>query len=328
MKIRKQAFALVVVFLLVLVPVIAQDQGKTKTIEKIFAASAPPTTIAFGKMAFDHMIDIKVVTGVPYSAEAMTEAVQVLADGNRIVRRNSTRLARDSQGRTRQEYSFTPPGLGEPPQVTMIAISDPTTGVSYTLHPDARTADKITLPEIMTFEASDGAGTVMIKAGRGQAGELAEAGTHVFIHKQPGPGGPAIAAAIPVPAPHVARFKMAMAHGGEDAGTTEPLGKQVIEGLEAEGKRTTITIPAGQIGNEQPIVITSEQWYSPELQTIVYSKRDDPMAGTTIYRLTNIVRAEPDPALFQVPPDYTVESPETKVQTFERKLQDVKPDKK
>ncbi|RPI22480.1 MAG: hypothetical protein EHM61_22175 [Acidobacteria bacterium] len=328
MKTRKPAFAFVALFLLILAPVIADDDAKTKTIEKdvIFTAPAPPPDIAFGPMVFEKQaMDIKVVTGAPYSAEGMTEAVQVLADGNRIVRRNSTRVARDSQGRTRQEYSFTPPGGGEPRQVTMISINDPTTGVSFTLHPETRTADKIILPEILTFDVSEGSGTVIYKPGAGEPGVAGEAGAHVFIHKTPG-GGTGVVATASIPAPHVARFKMAMAYGGEDGGTTEQLGRQIIEGLEAEGKRTTITIPAGQIGNEQPIIITSEQWYSPELQTIIYSKRDDPMAGTTIYRLTNISRAEPDPALFQLPPDYTVEREDVKVRAFERKI--VKPEKK
>jgi hypothetical protein len=34
--------------------------------------------------------------------------------------------------------------------------------------------------------------------------------------------------------------------------------------------------------------------------------RRDPRAGETVYRLTNIVRAEPPDALFQVPADYEV----------------------
>ncbi|MGH9802751.1 MAG: energy transducer TonB, partial [Blastocatellia bacterium] len=87
---------------------------------------------------------------------------------------------------------------------------------------------------------------------------------------------------------------------------TESLGKQTIEGVEAEGKRTVTTIPAGAIGNERSIEIVSETWYSPELQTTIMSKRNDPTSGETTYRLTNIRRGEPDASLFQVPSDYTV----------------------
>ena len=87
---------------------------------------------------------------------------------------------------------------------------------------------------------------------------------------------------------------------------TESLGKQSIEGVEAEGTRSTITIPAGQIGNDRPLVIVSERWYSSDLQTVVMSKRTDPRMGETVFRLSNISRVEPAASLFLVPADYTI----------------------
>ena len=87
---------------------------------------------------------------------------------------------------------------------------------------------------------------------------------------------------------------------------TESLGTQVIEGVQAEGRRSTLTIPAGQIGNDRAIEIVSERWYSPELQVVVLSKHSDPRMGEHVYRLTNINRAEPSRALFEAPSDYTV----------------------
>ena len=91
---------------------------------------------------------------------------------------------------------------------------------------------------------------------------------------------------------------------------TEPLGKQVIEGVEAEGTRVTRTIPAGEIGNTLPIYIIDENWYSGELQMPVMTRHSDPRSGETVFRLTNINRAEPARSLFEVPADYTtVESP-------------------
>ena len=86
---------------------------------------------------------------------------------------------------------------------------------------------------------------------------------------------------------------------------TEALGKQVIEGIEAEGTRSTITIPVGKIGNDQPIEIVSERWYSPVLQEVVFSKHSDPRYGINTYRLKNINRNEPSTSLFQPPADYT-----------------------
>jgi hypothetical protein len=88
--------------------------------------------------------------------------------------------------------------------------------------------------------------------------------------------------------------------------TTTSLPPQTMNGLPVQGTRTTRTIPIGAIGNEKPIVITVERWYSPDLQMNVMIKRSDPRTGDNVFQLTNIVKAEPDPSLFQVPSDYTV----------------------
>jgi hypothetical protein len=74
----------------------------------------------------------------------------------------------------------------------------------------------------------------------------------------------------------------------------------------AQGSRVTRTIPAGSVGNEQALVITTETWYSPELKVLVMSKAEDPRMGVTTYRLTNIQRAEPPASLFEIPADYTI----------------------
>ena len=86
----------------------------------------------------------------------------------------------------------------------------------------------------------------------------------------------------------------------------ESLGKQVIEGVEAEGTRTTFTIPAGEIGNERAIEIVSERWYSPELQAVVMTRHSDPRFGETSYKLTNISRTEPDRSLFELPAGFVL----------------------
>jgi TonB family protein len=86
----------------------------------------------------------------------------------------------------------------------------------------------------------------------------------------------------------------------------ETLGTQSFEGVAATGTRNTITIPAGQLGNERPILVVDESWFSPDLKVTVMSKHSDPRAGETVYRLTQISRAEPDAQLFQVPADYMI----------------------
>jgi hypothetical protein len=108
-----------------------------------------------------------------------------------------------------------------------------------------------------------------------------------------GPGGNAAAGSRP----------MMHARGNQNV-KTESLGRQTIEGVQAEGTRNTLSIPAGEIGNEQPIQIVTETWYSPELQTVVLRKRSDPRTGETVTRYMNISRAEPPRTLFEPPADF------------------------
>ena len=98
--------------------------------------------------------------------------------------------------------------------------------------------------------------------------------------------------------------------GGQQNAKTESLGSKTLEGIAAEGTRTTIAIPAGQVGNEQPLQTVVETWYSPDLKIAVFSKRDDPRTGVTITRYSNISRTEPAHALFEVPADYKVSDSE------------------
>ena len=100
----------------------------------------------------------------------------------------------------------------------------------------------------------------------------------------------------------------------------ESLGKQIIEGIECEGTRMVSTIPAGQIGNERPIEIVSERWYSPELQVTVMTKQSDPRFGETVFRLAGITRAEPDEYLFKVPSEYTVKDENFGFKVMEEKV--------
>ena len=86
----------------------------------------------------------------------------------------------------------------------------------------------------------------------------------------------------------------------------ESLGRQTMEGVPADGTRTTRVIPAGQMGNEQPITIVTERWYSPDLQIYLLTRHTDPRAGETVTRLTNLTRGEPTHALFEVPADFKV----------------------
>jgi hypothetical protein len=134
------------------------------------------------------------------------------------------------------------------------------------------------------------------------------AGTHYVLN-------PNQKTARQMPAPSIRgawKNRGANATAGPEADANKPnvatisLGTQTINGVSATGTQTTRTIPAGAIGNQKPIVITVERWYSADLQTAVLTKRSDPRSGDTVTQLTNIQRQEPAASLFQVPSDYTI----------------------
>ena len=87
----------------------------------------------------------KVVKGAPYSAQAVTESVQTLADGNRIVHKNSAQVYRDSEGRTRRDQTVGAIGpyaaAGDPIQTFF--INDPVAGTNYILDPRSKVARKL-----------------------------------------------------------------------------------------------------------------------------------------------------------------------------------------
>jgi hypothetical protein len=99
-------------------------------------------------------------------------------------------------------------------------------------------------------------------------------------------------------------FEKHLVTAEQDQGNTEDLGSQTMEGVLVNGVRTTHTIPAGQIGNERAITIVTEVWTSPDLKTVVYSKRSDPRMGSNVSP-HKIVRAEPSPSLFK-PADFKI----------------------
>jgi len=230
------------------------------------------------------------VKGAPFSARAVTETTQVLADGNQINRTETSQLYRDSSGRTRRESTLTvigPWAAAKTPR-QIVNISDPVAGANYMLDVNDKTAVKL------PFHSGPG----HMKEGRVMM--MGDGGGDVAFQKSiQVPDGPVtVGAATGSDTAPEGQSKIQR--------TTESLGTRQMAGVTAQGTRTTETIPAGLIGNQNPIVTISERWYSPDLHTTVYSKRTDPRFGTTVYELTGITRAEPDASLFQVPPDYTV----------------------
>jgi hypothetical protein len=232
--------------------------------------------------------DGKPVTNAPYQADIESQTVQRLADGNVIQNSHTSKIARDSQGRTRTEETLTrigPWAAGSAPR-TIIFISDPVSGNSYVLHPDTKTVEKMSLRH---FPGGPGKHDVMVFRKGGEAG----------------PRNAAVTATITdADGPTVSVQRLESPGAGDEQ--KEDLGTQEINGVTAQGKRITRTIPANTVGNQMPIVSVSETWYSPELKTVVESKHTDPRFGDTTFSLKNIQKGEPAADLFQVPGDYTV----------------------
>jgi hypothetical protein len=260
--------------------------------------------------------------GAPYSAEVVVESTQTLADGNRISKKTTGLVYRDSEGRTRREEDVTitaktATGIVTSPKKT-ISIVDPVGGYSYSLDPERKIAwqtpiggalaiagkvdamkaelEKI-VTEKMMAERKAGAGDEPSKtAADEEKMKVAAAGGGGARGRDGGGGGT------------VAAGGFGRGRGGVAVARTPdtPLEHKTIDGVAVEGRKTTTIIPAGQVGNEQPITIVSEEWRSPELNLLVLTRHSDPRTGESTYRLQNIVRAEPDRSLFMVPSDYTV----------------------
>jgi len=206
----------------------------------------------------------KQVTGAPFSATAVSETVQTLADGNQISRKTQTLLFRDSQGRFRKETTVQgvgPLASGQPK--TFVVIHDPVAGKAFALD----TTNKVARELIRFSEHKVGAAD----NGAGLSGELQSLRKNAANEVQ-----------------------------------TEDLGKQTIAGIATQGTRHTRVIPAGKVGNEKPITVVSEVWYSPDLQIVVMRKHSDPRFGQTTYTLSNIQQKEPEASLFTVPADYSI----------------------
>jgi hypothetical protein len=99
--------------------------------------------------------------------------------------------------------------------------------------------------------------------------------------------------------------------GPNSTTTIEPLGTKVLEGVEAQGRRLTMSYAAGVMGNDRPITVNTEVWISPDLGFTILSKSSNPLTGENISAVINISRAEPDPALFQIPKGYKLQDEQT-----------------
>jgi hypothetical protein len=273
-----------------------------------------------------------VVKGAPYSADAITTQTQVLGDGTKIERTVTAKVYRDGVGRLRREQtvlglaSLAPAADGQ----RVITIIDPVERVTITLDERTRTARRV--PRLGVQLQLNGEPIWYVRQGAGiasyfgGAGVASSFGARRLERAQVVPGDtpglrirqyfgvqvdPAVEELERLSALLDGLPLEVQARGGRGArtggsGTATQLGTRQMEGLTVTGRRTTQTIPAGEIGNDRPIEITDEVWESAQLQVVVSLRHSDPRTGTLEYRLSGIVLGEPAADLFTVPSDYTV----------------------
>lgn len=256
------------------------------------------------------VVETRITTGRPYTAEATTEFVQVLGDGNKITRKAVVRISRDGEGRTRREE------LGTDGAVRLISIYDPVAQTTYVLDPATRTARKSAIRVMLATGTAltDEDKRKIETMTRMEAEARGRAGGRVAL-VAPAEVPPQAAAEemrkrmveTVVSAPGAGRGIVQPAVRGDEAKNEESLGQKMFDGVPADGKRVTTVLPAGSIGNQQPITVLSEQWFAPDLEILVMTRHSDPRTGETAYSLSNITRGEPAAGLFDVPPDYTIQ---------------------
>jgi len=219
----------------------------------------------------------------PYSAEQEMSTIRTLADGTHITHKPRTeKQFRDSQGRARTERSM----CGRPseePDAVIIEIYDPVAGYSYLLDAQNQVAHRYVLEvrEHGPIQPLSSSTMTVTSATEGSSSSTIVSGLAPTPRTLPG--------AQDKPRPTF---------------TTERLGTRVIEGVVAEGTKTTEVIPVGMQDNDGPITVVTERWFSSQLKLAIFTKRLDPRGGEMIDRLINISLSEPDPTLFAPPADY------------------------
>lgn len=208
------------------------------------------------------------VRGAPYSLVRESSQVRTLADGTHIKYfSNSEKRFRDSQGRTRTEAPLCEK-MADDPDYVLIQIHDPVAGFAYILDVQNHIAYRFALRVLGASSASNGAATL----------------------------GPAL--------PQVRTEQTHSDNAPKE--TRESLPPQTVDGVTVAGTRTTTVIPEGAEGNDRPITVVRETWFSPYLGLPLLAKISDPRSGETTSRITNVDTADPSPLLFQPPIDYKV----------------------
>ena len=280
----------------------------------------------YGSMISRRSSSDELVKGNPYSAREVREFKQTLGDGTVISRQSTRLLARDREGRLRQE-------LRQPDGTARVYINDPVAKEVLILDPQKKLAckadfDKAAINDCFNQTKGDwkplGFSFNSGKNGVGMMTANDDLVVEVSPHAQiidltqktlsalkvpVAPVAP-VAPVPPVPPmsawPYSRSTPGSATTGESKTVTREKKAKQTYEGLTVDTDRTVETIAAGSIGNSKVIESVYERYYSPDLKMAVYVRRNDPRNGESLYRMTDIKRTEPDANVFKVPSGYTV----------------------
>jgi hypothetical protein len=283
---------------------------------------APPP-ISSAMLGVSSPLGAQAASGKPIYAEFTTAHHQSFTDGNRISRSTFSCIYRDAQGRIRRESQLSVPGLPAGiAAATFITIVDHQLGFGYVLNPQEMVAHRYDLnaagSSYVARLNTQAAGSALLPPDAKPAAVAANSATpaasaasqwrmHAFSPRNIHPamdGVPGAEEAGYTSAPTMRIDQPFLA--APNPVRTENLGEQMILGFRAHGTRVITTLPAGQIGNDRPIDIVSEQWFSPDLEVVMRSMHEDPWAGEFTTTITKVSRGDQAASLFEVPSAYKI----------------------
>ena len=222
----------------------------------VYGQTADEAAAAKKKIAAEQKMSLMVrapfeaaIKGAPYSAETLLETTQTLADGNHIDRKATGRIYRDSDGRTRREEDRQDGTVG-------ISIVDPVAGTCFRWDPVNRVAWKTStagsgalMNNVAVLKQKLAAQSRRPRQAGGQGagtGEVSPSNPHMTVRPATGDGGFVVSTDAGSVMMRGEAYKMA---------DNTPLEHKTIDGLAVEGRKSTVTIPAGDVGNDQPITL-------------------------------------------------------------------------
>ena len=223
---------------------------------------------------------------LPYTAEYKITHVKILANGSTITNESTRVEALDTQGRMLNSRTSVPVSENQK-ATTLVSIYDPVahTTSNWTVPGKRATVTKMPEPGAVRTPCASTSATTSGTTSSVTSGVVSS------VFTSSGTGSSSATGARREPP------------------VVEDLGIETIQGVEARGRRTTFTTPAGAIGNNEPLVRTTEVWFAtePGLRTLIARQiTDDPQMGKTTTELTSFTQGEPDASLFQPPSEYEI----------------------